>query len=289
MDIATLRQQIDRVDAALLQLFQQRMDISGQIADYKKQNALPVFDPAREKAKLAEVAANVPTELQSAAKVLYSLLFELSRSCQSAKNAAQTQLFSRICAAIDQTPALFPRQIAIACHDVQAAQLEQRLQRICPNSDVIGFDRTQAVFSAVAQGMCRYGLLSAADARIWDSLRDRGFFIVRAFSLQHGGEALRYVLFGQELEIYPGADRTSLMLTLPNQPGSLYRVLARFYALGLNVAKLESRPVRDDDFHICFYISLETSVYAPEFARLMCELGDLCEDFHYLGSYSEVV
>ena len=53
--------------------------------------------------------------------------------------------------------------------------------------------------------------------------------------------------------------------------------------------KLESRPLPDRDFEFLFYLDLETSVYSDEFARLMCEIGDICEEFKYLGSYSEVV
>jgi chorismate mutase/prephenate dehydratase len=42
-------------------------------------------------------------------------------------------------------------------------------------------------------------------------------------------------------------------------------------------------------FQGMFYFDLETSVYAEEFVQLMCELDDLCENFAYLGSYTEVV
>ena len=70
---------------------------------------------------------------------------------------------------------------------------------------------------------------------------------------------------------------------------ALYRVLARLYVLGINVTKLESRPIPDRDFEFMFYFDLDTSIYSEEFVQLMCELDDLCEEFKYLGSYSEVV
>ena len=38
-----------------------------------------------------------------------------------------------------------------------------------------------------------------------------------------------------------------------------------------------------------FYFDLETSVYSDDFAQLMCELDGICEEFQYLGSYTEVV
>ena len=104
-----------------------------------------------------------------------------------------------------------------------------------------------------------------------------------------GNNYTRFICIGRELEIYPGADRTSLMVVLPHRPGSLYKLLSRFYALGINLNKLESRPLPDRDFEFMFYFDLDTSVYSPQFMQLMGELDTVCESFTYLGSYSEVI
>ena len=104
-----------------------------------------------------------------------------------------------------------------------------------------------------------------------------------------GNNFTRFICIAKNLEIYPGADRTSLMMVLPHHPGSLYKVLSRFNALGVNMNKLESRPMPDRNFEFMFYFDLETSVYTPQFTQLMGELPELCEEFTYLGSYSEVV
>ena len=104
-----------------------------------------------------------------------------------------------------------------------------------------------------------------------------------------GNNHTRFICISKDLEIYPGADKTSIMMVLPHRPGSLYKVLARLYVLGINVIKLESRPIPERDFEFMFYFDLETSIYSEEFVQLMCELDDLCEEFRYLGSYSEVV
>ena len=99
----------------------------------------------------------------------------------------------------------------------------------------------------------------------------------------------RFICISKDLEIYPGADRTSLMMVLPHTPGSLYKVLSRFYALGINLNKLESRPLPERDFEFMFYFDLDTPVYSPQFIQLMGELQNICEEFSYLGSYSEVI
>lgn len=104
-----------------------------------------------------------------------------------------------------------------------------------------------------------------------------------------GNNFTRFICISKELEIYPGADRTSLMLVLPHTPGSLYKVLSRFYALGINLNKLESRPLPERNFEFMFYFDLDTSVYSPQFIQLMGEMETISEEFSYLGSYSEVI
>lgn len=99
----------------------------------------------------------------------------------------------------------------------------------------------------------------------------------------------RFACIAKDLEIYPGADRTSLMVVTKNDPGSLYKVLARFYALDINLVKLESRPIPNSDFDFMFYFDVECPVAAPEFASLIASLDDVCEEYRYLGSYSEFV
>ena len=93
----------------------------------------------------------------------------------------------------------------------------------------------------------------------------------------------RFICISKKLEIYPGADKTSLMLVLPHRPGALYQIL------GMNLIKLESRPLPDREFEFMFYFDLETSVYSDEFIRLVDDLDAICEEFQYLGSYSEVI
>lgn len=104
-----------------------------------------------------------------------------------------------------------------------------------------------------------------------------------------GNNFTRFICISKDLEIYPGADRTSLMMVLPHTPGSLYKVLSRFYALGLNLNKLESRPMPERNFEFMFYFDLDTSVYSPQFIQLMGEMETISEEFSYLGSYSEVI
>ncbi len=98
----------------------------------------------------------------------------------------------------------------------------------------------------------------------------------------------RFICIAKELEIYPGADRMSLMLTVRHKPGALYALIAKFATLGLNLTKLESRPIPGTDFEFMFYFDLEAQAYDKEALGLLSELSAGPEQFTFLGSYHEI-
>lgn len=99
----------------------------------------------------------------------------------------------------------------------------------------------------------------------------------------------RFICISKTPEIYPGADRTSLMMILPHKPGALHHTLSKFSSHGVNLKKLESRPIPEREFEFMFYFDIETSVYAPELERLFRDLEAESEEFRYLGSYQEII
>ena len=82
MKLEDYREKIDTVDEKLVALFAERMELSRAIAEYKKENGLPVLDALREKEKLKSAAERSPAELREYTRRLYALLFELSRDYQ---------------------------------------------------------------------------------------------------------------------------------------------------------------------------------------------------------------
>jgi len=97
----------------------------------------------------------------------------------------------------------------------------------------------------------------------------------------------RFICIAKDLAIYPGANRISIMFSLPHQPGSLYRMIARFFAMGLNIVKLESRPIAGRDFEFMFYFDLEASAYSEDVVQLLGEMESGCEQFTFLGCFPE--
>lgn len=380
MDLGEIRENIDKIDQQLVDLFCRRMALSAQVADYKKEHGLPIYVPARERAILQSVAEQSGAEFGNYTRTLYSMIFELSRSYQSRRNSAVSPLFQEITRAIETTPQLFPQAPMVACQGVEGAYSQIACEKIFQSPFILYFKNFEGVFHAIEQGMCQYGILPIENStagsvnKVYDLMIRHHFSIVRTFRLKvdhnllvnpgsslsqireiysheqaisqcsqflqslpgvtvipvantaaaakmvaesgridiaaissrscaelysletlahsiqdNGNNHTRFICISKNLEIYPGSDRTSIMMILHHRPGALYKVLARMYALGINVTKLESRPLPDREFEFMFYFDLETSIYSQEFVQLMCELDGLCEEFKYLGSFREVV
>ena len=381
MDLKDYRQEIDAIDDQLVELFRRRMEVAAEIAAYKKEKCLPVLDAGREREKIKDLTGKMPPELRNYTSVLYSSLFELSRSYQNRQLQRYTELYNRIAHAIENTTPLFPQDATVAVCGVEGAFAQIACEKLFPRPFLLYINSFEGVFSAIDSGLCQYGVVPLENStagsvkKIYDLMISHRFSIVRSARLKvdhnllekpdtrledikeifsheqaigqcaqflktlgpdvkltvcentamaaklvaqserrdvaaicsrncmelyglkclssaiqdSGNNYTRFICISKNLEIYPGADHTSIMLATAHKPGALYKLLARFYALGINITKLESRPIPDRDFEFMFYFDLDTSIYSQEFVQIICELSASCEEFTYLGSYSEVV
>lgn len=379
-ELKDLREKIDAIDRQMVDLFKQRMEVSKEVAAYKRANGLPTLDAGRERALLGKVGEQAGEELADYTQSVYRTILAAGRSYQNACSGVPSQVYETIRKALDTTPDLFPQRATVACQGVEGAYSQIACDSIFKAPTILYFNTFEHVFKAVESGMCQYGVLPIENSTagsvnaIYDLMTQHNFSIVRSARLKvnhnlltkHGvkkeeikeifshqqaisqcagylstlkdvkvtvventalaaqmvaqsdrrdvaalssrfcGELYglnlleqnvqdqdnnytRFICISKNPEIYPGADRTSLMMTLPHKPGSLYNVLSKFYALGINLRKLESRPLPDREFEFMFYFDLECSVYAPEMERIFRDLEEESEHFRYLGTYNEVI
>lgn len=97
----------------------------------------------------------------------------------------------------------------------------------------------------------------------------------------------RFICISRHMEIYPSANKISLMLNLAHEPGSLNAVVSRLAIAGINLLKLESRPIPAREFEFRFFFDMAASVQDPEVVRLLGELEAHCDRFVFLGCYDE--
>lgn len=379
-DLSQLRTEIDRIDTQLFQLFSERVDVATQIGAYKREHGLKVYDPTRERQKVADAAGRVPEELRTYAQVLMELLMEAARSQEVDPASPAAESFSPIQRATDATPALFPRDASVACQGVEGAYSQIAAERFFRHPTISYFDSFEGVFRAVEQGFSQYGVLPIENStagsvnKVYDLMMEHDFHVTRTSRVRIDHNLLakpgtrledvrdvysheqainqcqaflqtlpgvrvhvventamaakrvsesdradvaalssrscadlygltclaecvqdrdnnytRFACISKDLEIYPGADRTSLMVVLSHEPGALYKMLAKFYALDLNLLKLESRPIPEREFEFMFYFEVAAPVASPEFKTLLTTIGEHCQEYRYLGSYAEVL
>lgn len=379
MSLGDYREKIDAIDQELVRLFGERMALSADVARYKKENGLPILDPARERQKLLDVTGAGAPEHRTYLSALYSLIFDVSRSYQSKIITPVSDLSGAIRGALESTDSVFPKSAVIACQGVEGAYSGQACEKLFQMPSILYCSTFDGVFSAIDSGLCAYGVVPLENStagsinRVYDLMLRHNFSIVRSVRLKidhtllanpgvklsdireiysheqalnqcaeylrglnvtvipcentaaaarlvresgrgdvaalssrtcaelygleiladsvqdKGNNYTRFICISKNPEIYPGADKTSIMMSIPHRPGSLYKTLGRFYTLGINLVKLESRPLPDRDFEFMFYFDLETPVYAPELMQLMDDLTASGCEFRYLGSYSEIV
>jgi chorismate mutase/prephenate dehydratase len=379
MEIQEIRTQIDDIDEQMITLMVKRMNMAVEVAEYKKRNNLPVLDRNREREILSHVAQLAGEGYEGYAKILFSTLFDLSKSYQSRILSHNGKLADEIAQALEKTPKIFPSKAVVACQGIEGAYSQMACDRLFSLPSIIYFRHFEGVFQAVQSGLCQYGILPIENSsygsviKVYDLMKRFDFHIAKSIKLlishallakpgikpgaireifsheqaigqcseflrehkeikvtvcENTAEAAkmvsesdrpdvaaissknctelyglalvsdsiqnsevnytRFICISKGLEIYPGADKISLMITLPHRPGSLYTTLAKFSALGLNLTKLESRPISGKDFEFMFYFDFEASLYSDDVIKLLSDLEASPDQFEFLGSYSEI-
>ena len=379
MELKDIRGSIDAIDHELVGLFTRRMDCARQVAEAKQQTGKPIQDHAREREILNRVTAEAGETYAPYVKALYSHIFDLSRSYQSAVWNRRSPLTARIETALAETTGKrLPEHALVACQGTEGAYAQQACERIFPYPDILYFDSFDGVFSAVEKGMCQYGILPIENStagsvtQVYDLMEKHHFYIVGAHRLRidhrlmrkpgtsgtpitevvsheqalrqcsrfleahpeikatvmentavaaefvaksdrddlaviasracaelYGLEIVqsdvsdqasnftRFICISRRLEIYPQARKISLMLNLAHEPGALNAVVSRLALAGVNLLKLESRPLPGREFEFRFFFDMAAAVSDADVVRLLGELEAHCEHFTFLGCYNE--
>ena len=379
MDMQELRGRIDEIDDQIATLYVNRMRTVKDIVEAKRAGGISIADPGRERAILQRLTGAHDPIYETDLKLLYALLFDLSRSAQARMLRPDAEAFiDALDAAIKNTPPQFPKNALVACQGAEGAYSQQACDVMFNMPGILYFSSFENVFQAVEKGMCRYGVLPLENSLagsvtdVYDLMKAHRFCIARSAKLRidhrllvapgvklseirevvaheqalrqcgrflsglkdvkatpfannataarfvsesgrrdiaaiasarnaqlygleplderimdDGSNYTRFICIARDMEVFPGANRISLMAALSHTPGSLYRAVARFAMQGLNLLKLESRPIPGRDFEFMFYFDFEGSVVDQDVKTLLSDLN-LQGGFTFLGNYSEV-
>jgi chorismate mutase / prephenate dehydratase len=95
----------------------------------------------------------------------------------------------------------------------------------------------------------------------------------------------RFLVIGKKLTDMSGDDKTSLMFSVKDEVGILYRMLEPFSKRGLNLSKIESRPLKKKAWEYIFFLDLVGHISCPDVAEAVQELKECCQFVKILGSY----
>ena len=379
MELQSIKNDIDQIDNELVKLFEKRLEKDLLITKYKDENKILVLDKNREREILTRIIEMVDPKLESYTKILYSMIFSLSRQYQAMANIESSLLEERIQTALEKTPKQFPTKAVVACQGVEGAYSQIACDKLFSLPHIMFFNNFKGVFQAVEKGMCQYGILPIENSlygsvtQVYDLMKQHNFHIARSIKLKidhvlltkpgskisdikeifsheqaigqcnnylqnmknikvtvcentavaaelvassqrndiaalssencaelygleilssnvqdNGNNYTRFICISKNLEIYPGAGKVSLILSVPHKPGSLFEMISKFSALGLNLTKMESRPIPGKDFEFMFYLDMDASIYNDSVIKLLNQLSNNPSQFVFLGSYSEI-
>jgi prephenate dehydratase len=167
-------------------------------------------------------------------------------------------------------------------HSLAMAQCEEFLQKH-PQMIRIETDDTAGSARLIREkGLANAAAISSGlSARLYD---------LRALARDIGKDKnnyTRFLIISNKEQYSANADKTSIVLRAKNIPGSLFQCMKCFADEGINLSKLESRPVIGRSWEYSFYMDFETGINKPEAQRALENLKKPASMIKILGSYEK--
>ena len=170
----------------------------------------------------------------------------------------------------------------VISHPQALSQCEQYISRM-------GFESAACSNTAVAaRDTALEKRLNLAAVCSYKAAEEYGLKVLDDHLQDNKNNKTRFIVISKKLYINENANKVSLCFSLPHVTGALFHMLQRFDALGLNLTKIESRPIPDKDFEYLFYLDFSGSVKSEGVTSLLCKLSGELPEFSFLGNYYEI-
>lgn len=115
--------------------------------------------------------------------------------------------------------------------------------------------------------------------------RRYGLNLVAEHIEDHPGNVTRFLAIGRRDAEPTGKDKTSIVFSLGHEPGSLHRALAPLACAGVNLTRIESRPMKTRNWEYLFFVDVEGHEKEEGIGRAFKEMANRCAFLKRLGSY----
>ena len=183
MDLTELRERIDGIDAQIAELFEQRMDICGQVAEYKISAGKNVFDKSREAEKLAKIRALAHNEFNGFCLVeLFEQIMSMSRKLQYRLLTENGRLGNLPFIGVDE---LETKKARVVFQGAEGAYSQAAMMRFFGDSvDSFHVDTFRDAMDAIEEGSADFAVLPIENStagivsEIYDLLQEYENYIV---------------------------------------------------------------------------------------------------------------
>lgn len=191
----------------------------------------------------------------------------------------QAEWFSRIRLSLVSREASCDAVRVVYSHAQPLGQSAAWLREHCPAAEQVSLESTALAARRAAQ---EPGSAAVGHAGLAERL---GLKVLASGIEDVPDNWTRFFVIGPAPAGEPGANKSSIVFALADKPGSLAQVLNLLAGSGVNMSKLESRPLRGERWKYLFFADLGCDINTPEQAPVLEALRDLCPRLRVLGSY----
>lgn len=167
----------------------------------------------------------------------------------------------------------------IYSHPQALGQCRKWLRKNYPSVPLVEATSTAKAAQMAAEDSSAGAVASSLAARLY------GLRIVKSQIEDYFHNYTRFLVLGRQSAERTGKDKTSILFSISHAPGTLYQVLKNFSERGINLTKIESRPVRDRAWEYVFFIDFEGHVKDESIMDLLTNLEKNALFVRFLGSY----
>lgn len=283
-ELSEIRKDIDAIDQQIVELYEKRMELTTQVADYKISTGKQVFDAARELQKLAAVEELAHSEftrqgvhelfehiMTMSRKKQYQLLTEHGMVYETGFTAAEDDVSATKAAVLSSAEAIsahIPKEVSV----LTCETFPEMAELIRQDPDIVGF---------LEVGMeWYYGNVLG----YYNEIANHDLTIIRSFEVE-GDETKRCLLISNNRIAVKDADTLSMCFEAPDSCGSLYHLLSHLTYNDLNLNRIGSVVINTDPLDYRFFIDVSGNINDPAIQNAVRGLSQEARNFRILGNY----
>ncbi len=284
-DLLLIRNDIDAIDRQIVDLYEKRMELTTQVADFKISTGKAVFDGERELAKLNSVAAMAHSEFTShGARELFEHIMSMSRKKQY---QLLTDYGKFAPTGFVEIKELDFSHAAAACI---ADSYEPARSYFPPECGILLCETWREACEVLKREEVNYLFLPIQDPKSgyvsanYNLISEYGFYILEEYQTSPEPQDC-YALISKDRLSLSGANRITICFEAPDACGSLYHLMSHLTYNELNMNRIESIVISRDPLDYRFFMDLTGNLNDSSIKNAVLGLSGEARNFKILGNY----